>query len=454
MVRAVRRRPRLVSKAVVRALRRSLAPTERQFMFVLTVVTGLVCGLVAVAFHLTIEAAGRLLFDQAWQVNGVAGVLALLLVPAVGGALAGAVLTWVPGARGSGIPQVKNAFAHANGRVSLRDGVAKFALCSMQIGTGASLGREGPTVFICASVTSALARAARVGPRAARRLTPVGVAAGIAAAFNAPIAAVTFTIEELVGTLDQTVLSGVVIAAALAAVIERSVLGTHPIIDLPRTYALDHASSLPLYALLGVAAGFVSVLFADSLLALRLYMTRVRRLPRWLHPALGGLVAGAMSLLAWWSIHERGVQGGGYETLGRALTGQLPVRALLVLCAVKVLATVFSYSTGGVGGIFAPTLFVGAMLGGVFGALDGALLDHEASTVGCFALVGMGAVFAGVIRAPITSVLILFEMTGGYGLVLPLMLANTTAYVLARHHRPLPIYEALMAQDELQLRAE
>jgi CIC family chloride channel protein len=283
---------------------------------------------------------------------------------------------------------------------------------------------------------------------------PVGVAAGIAAAFNAPIAAVTFTIEEVIGKIDQAVLSGVVVAAALAAVIERSILGAHPVIEVGRLYQLDHVSSLPLYALLGLVSALVSIAFTDGLLGVRGWFQRLRRFPLWAHPAIGGLVTGALAVGAMRWLATGGVTGGGYEALSQALNGGFTLRVLIALCLAKLVATVMSYSSGGAGGIFAPALFVGAMLGGVVGYLDVFALGHDSSQLGAFALVGMGAVFAGVIRAPITSVLIIFEMTGGYGLVLPLMLANTTSYVLARRLRPVPIYEALLRQDGIELPGE
>ncbi len=433
-------------------LRRFL-PTESQHLYALTVVVGVVCGLVAVAFHLAIKLAEHLLIDRAMRPDPDGWWMVWTVVtPTVGGLLAGAALTWVvPGARGSGIPQVKTAFALEGGRVRLRDAFGKFVLSTLQVGSGASLGREGPTVQICAGAASALGRVTGLPARNMRRLLPVGVAAGIAAAFNAPIAAVTFTIEEIVGSLDHTVLSGVVVAAALAAVIERSVLGVHPIIEVHQPYGLDHASSLVLFALLGIAGGLVSVIFTDSLLSLRKAFRQWKGLPAWSHPGVGGFVTGALAVLVLRTLGTTGVTGGGYETLGKALAGELGLRVLVSLCAVKVMATVFSYSSGGAGGIFAPSLFVGAMLGGAVGYLDVALFEHEHTQLGAFALVGMGAVFAGVIRAPITSVLIIFEMTGGYGLVLPLMLANMTSYVLARRLRPTPIYEALLEQDGVVL---
>ncbi len=427
-------------------------PTESQHLFALTIGVGVVCGFVAVAFHLGIKAAESLLIDRAFRAPGKSWMAWVVISPTVGGLIAGAILTFVvPGARGSGIPQVKAAFALEGGRVRFRDAFGKFWVAILQIGSGASLGREGPTAQICAGAASLLARLTALPVKDTRRLLPVGVAAGIAAAFNAPIAAVTFTIEEIVGSLDHAVLSGVVIAAALAAVIERGVLGVHPIIEVQQPYGLDHPSSLVFYALLGIAGGLVSIAFTDGLLRLRQWFRSFSAIPRWSHPAVGGLVTGSLAVLVMKFLGTTGVTGGGYGTLGRALGGQVGLTALLALCAAKGIATVFSYSSGGAGGIFAPALFVGAMLGGAMGYLDVAAFHHEGRELGAFALVGMGAVFAGVIRAPITSVLIIFEMTGGYGLVLPLMLSNITAYVLARRYRATPIYEALLEQDGVVL---
>lgn len=425
---------------------------DAQRLFALTMGIGVVCGLAAVAFHLAIQWSERMLIDRALNAPGNSWMVFTIVSPTVGGLLAGLALWYVvPGARGSGIPQVKRAYALEGGRVRFRDAAGKFILAAFQIGSGASLGREGPTVQICAGATSLLARTVGLPPRQMRQVVPVGVAAGIAAAFNAPIAAVTFTIEEIVGTLDQSVLSGVVVAAALAAVIERGILGVHPVMEVDAPYGLDHASSLLLYAVLGIAAAALSVVFTDSLLWLRRRFRGVRFVPGWAQPAIGGLFTGVIAVLMLHFWHTEGVTGGGYVTLGRALAGDLGLKVMLVLGAAKLVATVFSYSSGGAGGIFAPALFVGAMLGGAVGHLDVALLEHESGQVGAFALVGMGAVFAGVIRAPITSVLIIFEMTGSYGLVLPLMLANMTSYVLARSWRPTPIYEALLEQDEVVL---
>lgn len=448
-----RPRWRRAQLAALRLFLRAL-PSEQRRVFALTILIGVLCGLAAVAFHLAIRYAESKLINRAMTAQGHSWVWWTILTPTLGGLLSGALLQYVvPDARGSGIPQVKVAYAVRGGKLSFTHStIGKFLIGTLQIGSGASLGREGPTVQICAGIASLLGRVAALSRDNLKRLLPVGAAAGIAAAFNAPIAAVTFTVEEVVGDLDQTVLSGVIVAAALAAAIERGVLGEHPVFDVPSGYGLRHASSLLIYAALGVAGAFVSLGFTESLLKVRGWFGRQRLVPAWARPGVGGLVTGVLVVAALVWLNTGGVNGGGYDTLSEALTGGLAVKVMLVLCLLKVVATVFSYGSGGAGGLFAPSLFIGGMLGGVFGFLDTTLLRHGAeNSVGAFALVGMGAVFAGSIRAPITSVLIIFEMTGSYGLILPLMIANMTAYGLARRWRPTPIYEALLEQDGVHL---
>jgi len=427
-------------------------PNEQKRLLAITILAGGLCGLAAVAFHLSIGWLERLLINRANAATGHSWIVWTILTPGVGGLVAGLGLTyWAPAAAGSGIPQVKVAYALRSGLVSVRETIGKFVLCALQIGSGASLGLEGPTVQICAGVSSMLARAARLSPESSRRMTSVGMAAGIAAAFNAPIAAITFTLEELMGDLNQTMLSGVIVAAALAAVVEHIILGTNPVFHVSRQYVLTNASSLIWYALLGVLAAIVSVTFTDSLLWLRARFKGFTTFPRWAHPALGGLATGALAVVGLELFHLNGIAGDPYKTLELALTGTMPVVFMAVFCVLKLLATVCSYSSGGSGGIFAPSLFMGAMLGGSIGYLDVTVFHHSTDAIGAFAVVGMGAVFAGIVRAPITSVLIVFEMTGGYGLVLPLMIANMTAFALARYWREVPVYDALLTQDGISL---
>jgi CIC family chloride channel protein len=428
---------------------------ERQRLLAVTIIAGGLCGLAAVAFHLSIGWAESLMIDRANAAPGHSWIWWTILTPALGGLVAGLGLTYLaPAAAGSGIPQVKVAFTLRHGLITLRETIGKFVLCALQIGSGASLGLEGPTVQICAGVSSLLARVARLGPTNRRRMASVGMAAGIAAAFNAPIAAITFTLEELIGDLDQTMLTGVIVAAALSALIENTILGSNPIFHVNRNYALGNASSLLWYAVLGLLAAIVSVTFTDLLLWLRAQFKRLTIVPKWVHPAIGGLATGCLAVVALAFFHLNGIAGDPYKTLTLALTGSmgtLPVLAMVAFCVLKLAATVCSYSSGGSGGIFAPSLFMGAMLGGAVGYIDVAVFHHSSDAIGAFAVVGMGAVFAGIVRAPMTSVLIIFEMTGGYGMVLPLMIANMSAFALARHWRHTPVYEALLEQDGIHL---
>jgi CIC family chloride channel protein len=427
-------------------------PTERQRLLAVTILAGGLCGLAAVAFHLSIQGLEALLIDRANAAPGHSWIWWTVLSPAIGGVVAGVGLTYfAPAAAGSGIPQVKVAYTLRSGYVTVRETIGKFVLCAIQIGSGASLGLEGPTVQVCAGVSSMLARLARLSPKNTRRMASVGMAAGIAAAFNAPIAAVTFTLEELIGDLDQTMLSGVIVAAALSAVVEHSIMGSNPVFHVNANYTLTKSSSLVWYALLGLLAAIVSVAFTDSLLGLRAWFRRLESVPRWVQPGIGGAATGGLAAVGLGLFHLNGIAGDPYKTLALALTGKMTVISMAVFCVLKLAATVSSYSSGGSGGIFAPALFMGSMLGGAVGYLDVTVFHHSADSIGAFAVVGMGAVFAGIVRAPMTSVLIIFEMTGGYGLVLPLMIANMSAFALARHWRRIPVYDALLAQDGIHL---
>ncbi len=445
----------LYSKFLAWLIRR--IPNERQRLLAFTILAGGLCGLVAVAFHISTGRVEELCINRATSAMGHAWIWWTILTPALGGLIAGLGLQyWVPAAAGSGIPQVKVAYTVRSGAITIKETIGKFVLCVLQLGVGASLGVEGPTVHICAGVSSFLARVAKLSPKNCRRMTSVGMAAGIAAAFNAPIAAITFTVEELIGDLDQTMLIGVIVAAALAAVVENRVLGNHPIFHVPKHYELVNDSSLVWYALLGLLAALVSVAFTDSLLWSRAWFKRLKAVPRWVHPALGGAATGSFAVVAIAFFHVNGIAGDPYKTLTMALTGatSLTVVAMAVLCVLKLAATVTSYASGGAGGIFAPALYMGGMLGGAVGYIDVAVFHHSADSIGAFAVVGMGAVFAGIVRAPMTSILIIFEMTGGYGLVLPLMIANMSCFALARHWRHTPVYDALLEQDGIFLHAK
>jgi CIC family chloride channel protein len=416
--------------------------SETRVLFVLTVIVGGLSGLAAVAFHRSIDIVNeRVLVPLlALPVLERFGLTALLLV--LTGLLVGLALEYVvPFARGSGIPEVKTAYLFTPGpQLSATTVVGKFVLSAITIGSGFSLGREGPTVQICAGIGAAVGRLARRPTRVVKSLISVGAAAGIAAAFNTPLAAITFVLEEIVGDLNQRLVGAIVVAAVAAAVIERAILGGAPVFAVP-PYALIRWWELIAYAVLGVISGIAATVFVNGLLDLRQALRQWLGVPGWVKPPLGGL------LVALIGIATPEVFGIGYATLSRALVGHLAFRRMATLSVLKVAATAVSYSFGLSGGIFAPALFVGGMLGGAVGHVVQRFVTGSPQTIGSFALVGMGAFFVGTIRAPITSILIIFEMTGDYAIILPLMISNMLSYTIAVKLQKLPLYDALLQQD-------
>jgi chloride channel protein, CIC family len=424
---------------------------ESQKIYILTLLIGGLCGLAAVSFHLLLD------FFQSHFIYAAAAaphwwrLPALIIIPVAGGLIAGAGLYFLaPEARGSGIPQVKSSFYLNGGRIPARVIPGKMFLAAINIGAGASLGREGPTVQICAAIASVLGRIFAISRRRLQSLVPIGAAAGLAAAFNTPIAAVTFTLEEIIGDAASRPLGSIVIASVIASVVERAILGEHPVFSVP-TYKLHDPYELIFYALLGLVAGLAAVTFNESLLRLRAFFRRQRMTPQWATPGIGGLILGVSGLVALLLTGSASIFGVGYGQLAAQLQTSLPLKMLIILGAFKLAATVVSYSSGGSGGIFGPSLYIGGMLGGAVGLLTQFALGGRHIQPEAFALVGMGAVFAGVVRAPVTSIIMIFEMTNNYSIILPLMIANITSYVVAIELSPTPIYDALLSQDGIRL---
>ena len=246
--------------------------------------------------------------------------------------------------------------------------------------------------------------------------------------------------EEVIGDLNQRLVGAIVVASVAAAVVERALLGGRPSLTVPG-YSLGNWQELFAYALLGVLAGLGATVFVRGLLRLRAFVRSLVRLPTWARPAVGGVLMAAIGLALPQTF------GIGYPTLSATLLGQVSWPRMAVLSVGKMAATVTSYGWGLSGGIFAPALFIGATLGGSVAHLIHPFAGPSVEIVGSFALVGMGAFFAGAIRAPITSILIIFEMTGDYAIILPLMISNVISYTVAVRLRPVPIYDALLRQD-------
>jgi len=431
-----------------------LSPSRQRRFHVVAIAIGLLSGLGAVAFHQSIHWGETHLIYRVKDLPGWMGIAALIAMPAAGGLVVGLLLKhWAPEAAGSGIPHTKAAYYLKFGRIRLRTAVAKFALGTVSIGTGASLGREGPTVQISAALASWAGRWLGLSSRQVMNLIPLGCAGGIAAAFNTPLAAIVFAIEEIIGDMKRSAFAGIVLVAVLAAVIERSILGPSSMFSVPEHPETLSLAALGLSVALGVAAGFASHGFVEGLLAVRARGLRHRAKPLgWMLPGLGGLATGVIGAAVYFQFGRMGVFGIGYEDLSEALFGRIELAALLALFCGKFLATICSYSSGGSGGIFAPTLFIGAMLGGMLGMGAEGLVEADLPIASIMAIVGMGAMFAGVVRAPVTSILIIFELTRDYNLILPIMLANLIAYAIAVKLRRVPIYEALLLQDGINLR--
>jgi CIC family chloride channel protein len=412
---------------------------EEQIFLVLTILIGALAGLAVVAFIVLTERLGMRLYpvgSAAWR---------RVLIP-IGGSLAMGYLLYryFPNARGSGVPQTKAALFARGGFISLRTVLGKFGCTAATLASGIPLGREGPSVQVGAGIASVLGRALGLRPEKIKALLPVGASAAIAAAFNTPMAAVVFSLEEVMGDLNAPVLGSVVMASATSWMVLRLILGNNPLFHVPQ-YELVHPLEFAVYAVLGVAGGFLSVAFTKLLLEMRKRFLLLPRKTWWWHPVVGGILVGLMG----WFVPQ--VLGVGYVYVGAALNSTMAFKLMALLVALKLFAVTVSYASGNAGGIFGPSLFLGAMLGGAIGSVAHHYLPGYTASPGAYALVGMGALFAGIVRAPMTSVLMIFEMTRDYSVIVPLMIANLASLFISSRFQKQPIYEALAHQDGIHL---
>ncbi|MGD1074197.1 MAG: chloride channel protein [Bryobacteraceae bacterium] len=412
---------------------------EDRLLIALSLLIGVIVGLTTVAFILlTGRLAARMYPPEsaAWR---------RVVVPTVGALISGYLLfRFFPNARGSGIPQAKFALFIRDGYISLRTVLGKFLCCSISLASGIALGREGPSVQIGAGIASVIGRRFGLGPENVKALVPVGCSAALAAAFNTPIAAVLFSLEEILGDMHAPVLGSVVVSSATSWMVLHLILGDEPLFHVP-SYRLVHPLEFGIYAILGIVGGIGSVAFVKLLLGLRLWFRRLPKSTIWFQPAVGGLVVG---LMGWFMPQVLGV---GYDYVDRVLGGDFPIRTVAVLAVLKIVATPSCYSSGNAGGIFGPSLFIGAMLGGTVGGVAHTLLPGLTASPGAYALVGMGTAFAGIVRTPLTSVIMIFEMTRDYSIIVPLMISNLISFFISRQLQPEPIYEALARQEGVHL---
>ena len=414
---------------------------EEGLFLLLAVIIGLFSGLAVVCFQIAIDWTRIKLLGSSLAPDP----LRVILAPAIAGLAVAALVIFVfPRVRGSGVNQTKAAVYIYDGYIPFSTVIGKFLTCALAIGSGQSLGPEDPSLQIGAGIASALGRRLHLSREKVRLIAPVGAAAGLAAAFNAPISAVLFVIEEVIGKWSSAVLGAIVLSAVSSVTVLRLFLGEEPLFRVP-PFHLVHPSELFSYAVLGVIGGFASLAFTRLVTYLRL---RSKAMPKWTHyvqPAAAGLLIGVMGI---WIPQ---VMGAGYGIIDQALHDQFTWKLLALLAIFKILATSLSFSSGTPGGMFAPALFVGAMLGGAVGGVEHIFFPHLGGTVGGFALVGMGVLFAGFLRVPMTSVFMVLELSGNYSIILPVMVSNTIAYLISLKYQPVPLFDLFSRQDGTDL---
>lgn len=406
---------------------RGLDANEHISLSIIAVIIGLMVGYGAILFRNLI-----LLFQWGFMGEGteqVVQILAglewwhILLMPVVGGLLVGPLLVYVfPGSRGHGVTEVMVSVALQGGRLGLRDGLGKVLACSLSIGCGGSVGREGPVIHLGATIASLFGQRLHMSTKHMRTMVGCGAAAGIAASFNAPIAGVIFALEVILGDYGLATFSPIVLSSVVATVVARLHLGDFPAFIVPH-YTLVSIWEIPLYVILGLLCGVTGLLFMKTIFKAEDLVARLA-VPPILRPALGGFAIGLIALLF------PQVMGVGYDVMNVALLEQIAGLTLLLLIPAKIIATAITLASGFSGGVFTPSLFLGAMVGGVFGTVTHDLFPAFSSGPGAYTLVGMGAMAACVLGAPITSILILFELTGDYRIMLALMVSSIVASLL------------------------
>jgi chloride channel protein, CIC family len=398
--------------------------SENAVMTTSAALVGVGAGAGAVLFRWLINFFRQLAFGGGATPLDFLGAYYVVLIPAIGGLGVGPLVHFFAReAKGHGVPEVMEAVALRGGRIRPVVAVVKALASSLCIGTGGSVGREGPIVQIGCALGSTLGQVFRLSDERIRTLLACGAAGGIAATFNAPIAGVFFALEVILRKFSTQYFSMVVIAAVTSSIIGRAFIGDIPAFHVP-PYALVSPWELLFYTLLGLLAALVGAAFIYLL-----YRTEdlfdAWHFPEYIKPAVGGLGVGIVGFYA------PEVFGVGYETIEEALHGEIVTAVMMALVIAKLSATSLTLGSGGSGGVFAPSLFLGSVLGGSFGKLVHQWMPSVTASSGAYALVGMGAVFAGAARAPITAIIILFEMTGDYKIILPLMFATAVSTLVS-----------------------
>ena len=437
------------------------SPPEGLLLLILSVIVGACTGLASVFFVKLIFAIQDFFYGTVYDLLPILGKSIYLIVPIIGGLLVGPLIRMASEAKGHGVPEVMQALILRGGRIRARVAAAKITASALCIGTGGSAGREGPIIQVGAALGSSIGQVLRLSDERIRNLVACGAAAGIAATFNAPIAGVAFAIEVLMCGLQMRAFGNVVIAAVSASVVSRSIIGDKFAFQVP-TYSMNHPGEIILYLILGLAAAVVGVMFMKMLN----YSENVFdnwKFPQIFKPAVGSLLLGLLGLAymnlpglsfpagsaAHAATHITPIPhmyGSGFPLIQAAIQGHTALWILVVLIFLKPIATSFTLGSGNSGGVFAPSLFTGAVLGGAMGHLFSFLFPSIGNNTGAFALVGMAALFSATARAPLTAMLIVFEMSNDYFMILPLMVAGVTASYFSQWLHPESIYTMKLAK--------
>ncbi len=407
------------------------------------VVVGVLVGLAAVGFDLMVHSMGVFVHQARVSMGNVWGPLITVFIPALGGLLITPIVLRIsPDVRGSGIPAVMLAVSNFGGRIAKRVALWRPIATTLSIGTGASLGTEGPVVQMGGSLASMLSDLLKLNDERRRSLVAVAAASGIAATFNAPIAGVLFALEVVLRQFNNRYFAAVVIGAVSASAVSGALLGSSPAFPVPADFQLGSPVELVYYFILGILAGLLSIAFIRIIILGENTFARLPVSP-WLKPMLGGLMVGALALLL-------PVLGRGYSQTAGILNGEITGLGFLFgLMLLKMIATSISLGSFGAGGILAPALLIGAAFGGGFGQV---LSDFGLPVnIGAFALVGMAAVFSGTTRAPMSSIIMIFEISGGYDMILPLLFAAVIATLIGDALHPESVYQVMLSRRGLSL---
>jgi CIC family chloride channel protein len=414
---------RRLQRSALRLLARLKLPRTTSLVIV-AIVVGAATGLGAVAFIRALAFVTHLFFDGGRAAFSSLGRYYVILLPAIGGSIVGPLIGLVAHeAKGHGVPEVMTALFARGGRIRTRVALVKIVASAITIGSGGSAGREGPMIQIGSSIGSSVAQFLRMPAERVRTLVACGAAGGVAATFNAPIAGAMFALEVLMGQVTGE-FGLVVLASVSASVVSRAMLGNFPSFSIP-PYDLISEKELVFYLALGVLSGLAGLAFVRALYAVEDVCARLR-VSALLQPAIGGLLVGTIGLFL------PQVFGTGLPVMEALLSLKIPFLLLVALIPAKIVATSATLGSGGSGGVFAPCLFIGGMVGGAFGYIVHHLFPSFTAFYGAYALVGMSATFGAAAQAPLTSIIILFEMTNDYHIILPLMTATIVAVSVYR----------------------